>query len=238
MIRDSRGLRRQDCGYFLGIANLVSMGRRITALQAQKRNRQRVNVYLDGEFAFGLSRIVAAWLQVGQELSEEKIADLTSDDGREVAYQQALTFLNYRPRSTTEVRRNLEQHQFPAEVIDGVLERLGQAGMLDDARFAQSWIENRNEFRPRSRRALALELRQRGLDQETIHQALEEVDDEEAAYQAASKQSKKLKSDDWLEFRQKLSSFLARRGFHYEVILPTVKRVWQETRSGGSDARN
>ena len=50
------------------------MNHRITAIQAQKRNPQRVSVFLDGEFAFGLSRIVAAWLAVGQEISDEKIA--------------------------------------------------------------------------------------------------------------------------------------------------------------------
>jgi regulatory protein len=208
------------------------MARRITALQVQKRNRQRVNVYLDGEFAFGLSRIVAAWLQIGQELSEEKIDQLQSEDGHEVAYQQALKFLNYRTRSVSEVRRNLEEHEVQQDIIEGILERLSQTGMLDDTRFAQNWIENRSEFRPRSRRALALELRQRGLDQETIQQALEEVNDEEAAYQAAIKQSRKLKTDDWSVFREKLSSFLARRGFHYEVISSTVQRIWQEIRSG------
>jgi regulatory protein len=205
---------------------------RITALQLQKRNRQRVNVYLDGKFAFGVARIVAAWLQVGQELSEEKIAELQGEDAWEVAYQQALKFLNYRPRSENEVRRNLVEHQIPEEVAEGVLERLREAGLLDDARFAQTWVENRSEFRPRSRRALALELRQRGLEQADISKALEQVDEEAQAYQAALKQSRKIKATEWLEFRQKLSSFLARRGFHYEVILPTVKRVWEEIQPG------
>jgi regulatory protein len=205
---------------------------RITALQVQKRNRERVNVFLDGEFAFGLSRIVAAWLEVGQELSEEKIARLQGEDTREVAYQQALNFLNYRPRSEAEVRRNLEEHEFSEEIIAEVLERLRQARLLDDTRFARAWVENRSEFRPRSRRALALEMRRRGLDDPAITEALEQVDDDAMAYQAAIKQSRKIKSADWLDFRQKLSSFLARRGFPYDVILPTVKRVWSEIKSG------
>ena len=53
------------------------MDQKITALKAQKRNPNRINVYLDGIFAFGLARVVAAWLQVGQTLSDEKI-ELTS----------------------------------------------------------------------------------------------------------------------------------------------------------------
>jgi regulatory protein len=214
------------------------MGRKITAIQIQKRNRQRVNLFLDGEFAFGLSRIVAAWLEVGQELSEDKIASLQNEDSHEAAYQQALKFIDVRSRAEAEVRRNLVEHGITPEVIDEVLERLRRAGMVDDARFAQNWVENRREFRPRGRRALAQELRQRGLEDEAIAGALEAFDDEGSAYQAAVNQSRKLKSLEWLDFRQKLSSFLARRGFSYEVILPTVKRVWEEIHSGGRDDGN
>jgi regulatory protein len=66
------------------------MGRTVTAIKAQKRNKDRVSVYLDGEYAFGLARIVAAWLHVGQELSEEKIVLLTSQDEVEAAYARSL----------------------------------------------------------------------------------------------------------------------------------------------------
>ena len=69
------------------------MNHTITALTLQKRNRERVNVYLDGEYAFGLARIVAAWLVVGQELSDEKITQLRIEDEREVAYQRALRLI-------------------------------------------------------------------------------------------------------------------------------------------------
>ena len=86
------------------------MERKITALQAQKRNPQRVNVYLDGEFAFGLSRITAAWLQIGQVLSEEKIVELQAADEIEVAYQKALHYLSFRTRSEDEVRKNLRKN--------------------------------------------------------------------------------------------------------------------------------
>ena len=83
------------------------MAQRITAIEPQQKNPQRVNIYLDGEFAFGLAVVVAAWLKVGQELGEEKIASLKMQDEREVTYQKALHFLSYRPRSSAEVRQNL-----------------------------------------------------------------------------------------------------------------------------------
>ncbi|MEP0804188.1 MAG: RecX family transcriptional regulator [Chloroflexota bacterium] len=203
--------------------------RKITAIEAQKRRPNRVNIYLDGEFAFGLERITAAWLRVGQELDEKKIKQLQAEDTRERALQQALLFLSYRARSEAEIRRNLRKHEIPEAVIEETLERLRRDGMANDSQFAQAWVENRNTFRPRSRRMLALELRQKGLDDEAAKSALEGVDDEALAYEAARKRAARLRGLEWSEFKIKLSGFLARRGFSYPVILPIVTRVWNET---------
>jgi regulatory protein len=206
------------------------MTKKITSLKIQQKNHQRVNVYLDGEFAFGLSRIIAAWLYVGQELSDEKIAQLQEEDSSEKAYQRALHFLSFRPRSTTEVQKYLLEHQVQEEKIETVVERLKNIGLLDDNRFAETWVENRSEFRPRSRRALAYELRMHGLDDQVIQETLENIntDEETFAYQAALKKSRNLKNLEWQEFRKKLSGFLARRGFGYDTIQPVVKRIWDE----------
>jgi regulatory protein len=205
------------------------MEHKITALTLQKRNRQRVNVYLDGEFAFGLARILAAWMQVGQTLSDEKIAQLKASDERETAYQRAINFLNYRPRTEGEIRQNLQKHGVPDDVLEEVIQRLLRAGLLDDRRFADAWVENRADLHPRSRRALAFELKQRGVEQQVIQRSLEQVDDDQAAYQAAQRQSRKLQELDWQDFRKKMYGFLARRGFDYETSAPVVKRVWDET---------
>ena len=210
------------------------MGRQITALKVQEHNRERVNVYLDGEFAFGLARIVAAWLQVGQDLSDEKMAALLAEDGQEKAYQQALEFLSYRPRSEAEVQKNLRDHVIPEAVIAETIERLQRNGLVDDSAFAQAWVENRNTFRPRSRRALAAELRQKGLSSEIIAESLQAVDEEALAYQMALKQVRKLQDLKWPEFRRKLTGQLARRGFAYDTIASAVERVWAEIRSANN----
>jgi regulatory protein len=232
LIACSRGLTRQDHG-FLILQSLpvdvdIKMEHRITALTLQKRNRQRVNVYLDGEFAFGLARIVAAWMQVGLTLSDEKIAQLKASDELEVAYQRAIKFMNYRPRTESEIRQNLQKHNVPEPVQADVIQRLKQAGLLDDRRFADAWVENRADLHPRSRRALAYELKQRGVDQQLIQQSLEQVDDDQSAYQAAMRKSRKLQELDWQDFRKKMFGFLARRGFNYETSAPVVERVWNE----------
>jgi len=200
---------------------------KITAIEPQK-NRSRVNIHLDGEFAFGLDRFVAAWLKPGQELSDTKIAALQAEDARERAYQQAMLFLSFRARSEKEIRQNLRKHEIPAAVIEQTLEKLRAAGLANDNQFARIWVENRNTFRPRSRRALTMELRQKGLDDETVHAALADVDENALAYESAAKRAGRLNGLEWSEFRKKLSEYLARRGFPYPVITTVVTRVWNE----------
>jgi regulatory protein len=184
---------------------------RITAIEPQKKNPRRVNVYLDGGFAFGLTRIVAAWLKVGQELSEEKIAALQSEDERENVYQKALHFLSYRPRSSAEIRQNLTKRGLSEPLVEETIQHL------------------RNAFHPRGKSALKMELRRKGLDEEVIGSVLnEQVDEETLAFDAARKYARRLAGLEWPGFRQKLGGFLARRGFSYSTIAPVISEVWKE----------
>lgn len=206
--------------------------KKITALEAQKRNPNRVNIHLDGEFAFAVARIVAAWLKIGQELDDDRIARLQAEDARERALQQAMLFLSYRVRSEAEIRQNLRKHEYPDPVIEETLERLRQDRLADDDQFARAWVENRNTFRPRSRRALTVELRRKGLAEDAVRSAVSGVDEEALAYEAARKRAARFQGLDWNEFRKKMAEFLARRGFSYEIIAPTVKRLWDESHAG------
>jgi len=201
----------------------------ITALRAQRRNPNRINVYLDGEFSFGLSRIVAAWLSVGQVISDEKIHALKNEDELEVAFQKALKYIQYRSKSSSEVEKYLSNKGTSQDTIQEVINRMKQTGMIDDNRFAQDWTENRSQFRPRSRRVVRQELRLKGIPDEVIEFTLDEMlPEDELAYQAGVKQANKLTKLDKFEFFHKLSGFLARRGFSYDVIKPVVTRIWEE----------
>lgn len=202
---------------------------KITALEAQKKNPNRMNVYLDGEFAFGVSKIVAVWLTVDQTISDEKIAALKEKDAYEVAFQKAVHYLSYRSRSEKEVRDKLASIDTSESTIDAVATRLIDLNMLGDADFARAWVENRTAFRPRSRRLLSLELRRKGVPDYVISEVLESAEDEDSlAYQAALKYSRKVEGLEWQEFRKKLTGFLGRRGFSYEVVNSVVRRIWAE----------
>ncbi|KXK13495.1 MAG: regulatory protein RecX [Chloroflexi bacterium OLB14] len=201
--------------------------KKITAIEPQK-NRNRVNIHLDGEFAFGLARITAAWLKIGDVLSEEKIAELKNKDDGERALQQALLFLSYRARSEKEIRQNLLKHEYAESIIEQTLERLRENKLANDHQFAKTWVENRNTFRPRSKRVLTMELRQKGLDEETVTNAVADVDENALAYETAKKRATRFTGLERSEFRKKLSDFLARRGFPYSVVSSVVTQVWNE----------
>jgi regulatory protein len=218
---------------------VFKMDHMITAIKVQQRNPQRVSIDLDGEFAFGVSRILAAWLHVGKTLSDADIAQLQAKETLEVAYLAALRFIDYRPRTTTEIENKLTEKGFAEAVIQATLERLRANGMLDDNHFAQTWVENQSTFRPRGSRALAFELRRKGVADEVIAQTLEELPpEEELAYQAGKKQARKLVNLERNLFRNKLSAFLARRGFSYGTITPVVSRIWTELHSPESQDDN
>lgn len=209
--------------------------KKVTALKLQRKNKDRVNVYLDGEFAFGCARIVAAWLRTGQELSDEKIAELKAQDNVEVALQRALNFLSYRPRSEEEVRRNLIKHGYDEPIIEEILSRLRRGKLVDDENFADLWVENRSEFRPRGGRMLRQELRQKGINDQVINAVLTDLDEDELALKAARKKARRYRHLEWMDFRKKMSGFLARRGFNYGIISDVLPKVWEEITSQEMD---
>ena len=215
------------------------MAQRITAIEPQQKNPQRVNIYLGGEFAFGLAAIVAAWLKAGQDLDEGEIARLKAADEHEVTYQKALHFLSFRPRSSMEVRQNLSKRRIPEALIDETIERLQKAKLVNDEAFAQAWVENRNSFHPRGKAALRSELRRKGLSDEIVQSVLDkQVNEETLAIIAARKYAQRLAGLEWPEFRQKLGGFLSRRGFSYDTLAPVVSEIWKESQMADAGSKS
>lgn len=199
----------------------------ITELKFQQRNKERVNIYLDGEYAFGLDAVEAARLHKGQVLSEAEIAELKAQDERNRAFDRAVQFLSYRPRSRVEVERYLRGKSIDEVVRDDVIARLERAKYLDDEAFARFWLENRERFRPRGERALRYELRQKGVSDEIIAHVLSDLDDEASAWRAVEGRLFRWANLPGDEFRQKVVGYLSRRGFDYNTISLTLEKVGQ-----------
>lgn len=213
-------------------ANVRPEGIVTTIQPQQRRGGKRVNVFLDGRYAFSLDQDVALALRIGEPVPLSLQAALLDRDGVQQALDAALAFLGHRPRSEQEIRRRLARAEVPAEVAERVVARLREHGLVDDQAFARYWLEQRQTFRPRGARLLRAELRQKGVDAKTagaVSDTLEETADEDA-YRAARKKAQQLASQgcDQRTFRERLGQFLARRGFGWEVISPAVGRLWQE----------
>jgi len=146
------------------------------------------------------------------------------------AIDVALRYLAQRPRSEHEVRQRLQRAGVAEDAVDGVLVQLRQHGLVDDAAFAQYWLEQRQTFRPRGARLLRAELRQHGLASDLVTAAAGELatSADEDAYRAAQKRARSLAAADERTFKSRLSHFLARRGFDWEAISPAVQRLWRE----------
>jgi len=208
---------------------VLFMENQLTDLRYQKNNKTRVNVYLDGNFAFGLDSEIASKLKIGQTLNLEFIASLKDEDILKVAYRKAIEFIAYRQRTEYEVTQKLLSGNYSEQVINNVINKLKECHLVDDENYASQWIENRSATKPRSRRQLSYELKKKGISSEIIDRAMEMAEDEKLlAYNAAIKKAHRFKELDWINFKKKLTAHLLYRGFTYGTIDPVISKVWQE----------
>jgi regulatory protein len=203
--------------------------KKITAIRAGRGRKKRVNIFLDGKFAFSVGAEVAVKekLRVEEELSAEQIEALARSDGIQRCFNAAVHYLSYRPRSEPELRERLERRGFNGDSVETVIARLKEQRLVDDTAFAQFWTDNRESFSPRSRWLTRLELRRKGVAEDIIDRVVGTIDEEDSAYRAALKKARSLPQSDYQSFRRRLGEHLKRRGFSYGVINNTVNRLWQ-----------
>jgi len=206
---------------------------RITTLEPQANNPERINLYVDGRFLLGVSAAIVLQmeLQLGQELLPDQLELLRREEAEQRAVDRALNYLSFRPRSREEVRRYLRRKETPPEIIDAALARLDRLDFVNDHSFAEFWIGTREQFSPRGARALKNELRMKGVDREVVNELVDDEQDGERALRAGRKKAMLLVNIpdmDYATFRNRLGSFLQRRGFGYEVTTRTVRALWKE----------
>ena len=203
----------------------------ITRLAAQKRDPQRVSVFIDDAFAFGIhvDLVVQFGLSKGMALDVEAQLRIRAAEQARKARDVAMTYLGYRARSEQEVRRKLQQKGFEDTVVDDAVARLHELGYLDDRAYARSYVEARFRSRRYGPRRLRAELRRKGIARNLIDDVLADLKEEEdllgAARRHAAKRWPRLaRESDPFRRRQKLRAYLLRRGFNHD----TVRRVIDE----------
>lgn len=157
---------------------------------------------------------------------------MTDSNSLRDCLNEAYRCLGYRPRSEGEIRQWLRRRGFSKQVAEAAITRLREQNLTDDLAFAQFWRDDRLSFRPRSKRLIKRELRDRNVSPEIIEQVTDDIDDDEIAYKLGSARLPSLAHLDYPRFYRRLASYLGYRGFSYEVIKRTVLLLWREKEQG------
>ncbi|MAG36981.1 MAG: RecX family transcriptional regulator [Dehalococcoidia bacterium] len=204
----------------------------ITGLEAVPGKSDRLRLYLDGRLAREISTITATAheLRLGQHLSEAAVATLVGEEEREAAMAASLRLLSQRARSVAELRTRLLHQGRPPAIVERVIARLKELEYLDDAAFAQRWVETRQRTSPRGAVLLHRELQQHGIDRHVAEQAVASTagDAHAQARRAAAPRLARLANADFEIFARRLGGFLTRRGFPAGVVYEVVRDLWQE----------
>lgn len=202
---------------------------KITAVTPQQKDKNRVNIMVDGKYRFSLDIFQYADLgiKIGREYSEEELTALETESSFGKVYARALEYCLMRPHSAKEVRDYLyrktrDSRTKTGEIKKGIVpeitmrvfDRLVEKGYIDDEKFARYWVENRNLTKGVSGRKLTAELQAKGVDRGIIEHALQATArDERSELQKVIAKKRARYSDD-----QKFMQYLARQGFSYDDI--------------------
>ena len=193
----------------------------ITNLKQGVKNPNRVNVFVDGKYAFSLdvAQVVDFKLKVDLEISEEDLAELKKASEFGKLYQRALEWVLTRPRSEKETRdyliKKIYEKKLDKNYIDLIIERLKTKKYLDDEKFAEWYVENRFVKKGISRKRLKTELIKKGIKKEIVEQVVNFRNDEEEIQKIIERKRKKY--DD-----EKLINYLFRQGFDYQLVRSLV----------------
>lgn len=188
----------------------------VTDIKQQVKMPGRYSISVDGKFAFGMSEtaLLESGLHIGKELSGEQFKALKKAAGLDKIYGAALRFAAMRPRSRWEITSYLQRKDAAPEQIEQIVQRLEKNGLVDDNKFAQSWVESRRLIKPTSLRKLRLELRQKQVASSIIDSVLAEdsTTDNDTLKQLIAKKRSRYPDQN------KLMQYLARQGFGYDDI--------------------
>jgi regulatory protein len=166
---------------------------------------------------------VRAW--VG-EPPPDPVADGPDADAESVARKILLDALTGQPRSRQELRDKLAKKDVPGELAERLLDRFTEVGLVDDEAFARSWVESRQRSRGLARRALAQELRRKGVDDDTARLALDDLEpeqEEQAARLLVRKKLRSLRGVDRVTATRRLAGLLARKGYPAGLAFSVVR---------------
>ncbi len=152
---------------------------------------------------------------------------MQDDKAIQKALGRALNLISYKQRTEAELRRRLSEKSEP-DVVEAAVERLKERGLIDDAKYAVEWSDSRSRRSPRSSRMIVRELVNKGVSSSLAESAVEGLDDDDTAYDAALRFATRLADADYERFHRRLWGHLQRRGYGSGTARRAVSRLWRE----------
>ncbi len=204
----------------------------ITAVKKQKWKKDRVNVYLDGEFGFGidLENLLKFNLKIEKELGQDEIEKILEEAEYKDIRDKLLNYASIRPRSEKEIDDWFYKKQVHESLHDRLKKKLRKLDLLDDEEFAKWWVRQRQEFKPRGPKLLYAELLKKGIDKSVINKAIDEqnIHGVNVAYLLLGKKTYRWKAKKDPNTKKKMLDFLARKGFDWDTIKKAVDKFISE----------
>jgi len=203
----------------------------ITKIELQKRNKDRASIYIDEEFAFGLhvNVVYDLGLKKGMEIDEDFKSTILAKEETKQAHLYALKLVNYRPRCQSEVRRKMAEKGYAPEIIDETIDYLINYNFLNDEEFTRLYIESKIDINKYGFNRIRYQLGGMGIARDIIDRCIAEYSDTTDEYPMALSQAEKkvssMSGDDYRSRYRKLSGFLGRKGYSYDVISKVLKEV-------------
>jgi len=202
---------------------------KITKIEKQKKDKHRYNIFLDGDFAFGLyeDTVLKFGLRTDDEIDEKKTEELKEFDEYNFGKKVAYSFLAYKQRSVKELKNKLKFKKISEEAIEKIITLLTEQKYLDDKSYAKNYLDDKLARKPVGKRLLKLKLMEKGIDKETVESTVgdnySESKEEELAVQLIKKYRQRLKDKDESEVRNKCYRYLASKGYDYDIISKVMK---------------
>ncbi|WP_326906594.1 regulatory protein RecX [Sedimentibacter sp. MB31-C6] len=214
--------------------------KKITKIEYQKNNKDRVNIYLNDEFGFGLDLniMIKYSLSKNMELDDEFISEILIAEDKNKAYNYAISILSRRAKSEKELRLKMSQKGYENEYIDFTIDKLKQNKYIDDSDYSERFILDKLNFSKYGKLKIREALYNKGIDKQIIDEKLILISSEDEfkrSYELAEKKLKSLSKLDSQKKRIKLYNFLINKGFEYDTVKKVVSELLKEEYNGFDD---
>lgn len=204
--------------------------RKITKIEYQKNNKDRVNIYLDDKFEFGIdiNIMIKYGLTKNMELDDEFISDILVAEDKIKAYNYAISVLSRGSKSEKELMIKMSDKGYEEELINITLEKLKANKYIDDNDYSKRFIHDKINFSKYGKRRIKEALYNKGIDRQIIDENISLIsnDDEiKRAYELAEKKLKSLINEEPMKKKMKLGNFLINKGFDYDTVKKVTTKI-------------